>query len=504
MKKKFTAGITLLMLMFSANLSVTAENLSTPEMMKTSEAKIEESQNKVIGGEEVIELDENLYIVKYDYETENYGGETFDETVEIDGVLYRISDTTTTLVDTIKDVEKITKTMEVTTSELPTQHYDFDEERVAVYNGEEYPAKFVSSYFTPVSTEAGTTSIVVHATGTFQFTKQISQPIFPTEKSFSVENAITGEQEQKTLYLEKIEQTSKEWGEEETLPFTFVTYSADTYDIDGYIFEHDDENCPLNANIDALYDIYDFDKENYKIIKAEWDGKVNKDDERKALVYYQRRTATYTGYYGADVIFLGNEEYPTTYIGHGLYEYQIENTNKIIYHYQSIVTYNAEVNDSSSLIETESSTDSIVSAVTELSSSQIDSISEPVKSTKIKITRTAVVGGSTATIAVSVAGLFFFMSNYVTLYDAERKRLCNCKIGIKGKIDIVKAVLLTGDNILYLKVNSKTAKRKIEKYGGLQVYISREKVECESTEGNTYIVYIKKREKPDSNTETID
>lgn len=394
----------------------------------------------------------------------------FDNSIEYDGEQYSYSKSEQELLDTINDVGNEKRTQEVTTSELPKQEYDFDKTITATYNGKDYTAKFVSSYFTAVDNGSGNNYITTHAQGTTTYPKQTSEPSVPQQKEFPVKNDITGETENRVLNLDRVEATEKTWGDEETLDFEFQNYSADKYDINGEIFYHDDENCPLNNNLDVLYEMLGWNNDDYKMIRAEWNGKENKkNDTRKALIYYQRRTSTYVAYYSGDVTFVGNEENPTTYIGHGIYEYEVKKSSNVRYKYAANITYDL-VQDSSeeAVTQTDSSiADSAPDTSSEAAVTELTSINDTVSKVRWTAAKTvAVVGGGGVTLFVCGVSVFFYLSSYVVAFDSNEQRICSCKIGDKGKINVLGAALKTGDKELIIKARGSMGVKKLQKYGG--------------------------------------
>lgn len=441
--------------------------------------------------ENIVYENGNTITVKQEYSTENANGDfNFEDEIVYNGYTYKLDtdNIKKSLLDTESNVLKTEKKqIEVTTTELPSKEYDFDETVETKYNNIPYTANFVREYYTTAS--INTLTYTAEAQETFY--NQVTKPQPVPSKGFEIQNQLTGEMEIHVLDFDRLESTSTTWTDPEEYDFTFTTYSADYYEFNGVRLKHDDKECPLNDNLDVVYSLLGLDKSKYKVVKAEWNGKADtKKDTRKAVVYIRKLAATYVAHYSAEIEFKGDE----TYIGHGIYEYEIP------YEIQTLYLFSAQLNY---VKETPTMTTTTTTTTSKLPANITTTTSKVTEATRLTTTSTAkkknisvaakaaaTTGGS---IFAAIVIVFVVKFNAVAVYDMEGRRLFSCRF--KHNIDLTKVVAMKKEKVRVVFKNS--CAKKMEHIGGIMFMANGRQLVIESQEKNEVVVKMEYMELPE-------
>lgn len=397
----------------------------------------------------------------------------FEEGFTQNGYEYHLISNTTSIIKTDDNAKVQTKQQEVVTSDLSEKSYDFDDTIETEWGGKKYTAKLVSTYYTQSSIEQKQ----IYAEGSTSFPHQTSEPIFPNKDYFDVDNDYTGGTQRVQLSLQSVDKTEEEWSDDVSFPIEFSSYSASYYDFNGVRLNHDDKNCPLDGRGDLVLEFLGLDKSKYKITSVKWAGEVNKsNDTRKAVAYGKRLTSTYTAHYADWVTITGG----ATWIGHGVYEYEISSEGKPVYTIQATGVYQR----GTQITQTTTTT---TTAMVESKVEETSSVMERAKSAKISKVPVAVeIGGTTGFVAIIVC-LGFVNINSIVVYDMKGNRLFSRKC--KRSVDLTKAYAEKHERVQIVLKSG--AKKKVKGYGGLVFTANGRQLQIVEKTENGYIVKLR-------------
>lgn len=262
-----------------------------------------------------------------------------------------------------------------------------------------------------------------------------------------------------------------------SFPIEFSSYSASYYDFNGVRLNHDDKNCPLDGRGDLVLEFLGLDKSKYKITSVKWAGEVNKsNDTRKAVAYGKRLTSTYTAHYADWVTITGG----ATWIGHGVYEYEISSEGKPVYTIQATGVYQR----GAQITQTTTTTTTVM---VESKVEETSSVVERAKSAKISKVPVAVeIGGTTGFVAIIVC-LGFVNINSIVVYDMKGNRLFSRKC--KRSVDLTKAYAEKHERVQIVLKSG--AKKKVKGYGGLVFTANGRQLQIVEKTENGYIVKLR-------------
>ncbi len=265
-----------------------------------------------------------------------------------------------------------------------------------------------------------------------------------------------------------------------------MNYDAPVYNFGDFSIPHNDERPEIDGVEEGLIRLLGYDTKKYRITGARWNGGTYIDEDgvkcREAIADCDTYTALWQANYEGTADFR-----KTVYDCTAHYEGEIEvnaTDAEETYDIQAIAVYELKP------VVTTTTTTKATTTTTTTTTSAV--VTKELKHSESKATITPVqvaVGGGGITIMGGVVGFFYFTTVYVVVYDSENRRICSCKIGKTGKINLLKAVLLTRDNELIVACHSNIARRKIDKFG-TQFYIKNMKCDFD-VEGDKFRVYIK-------------
>lgn len=418
----------------------------------------------------------------------------FEELISENGKEYVLKDVSYTIVDTHipenEEIVKFDKKYEGLESNNVSQlaetlEIDRNNEKVAVF--------FKSADWT--SRNIGGTSQTV--TDKYNKGYTAEQPTdFDRSRTVSVTDPTTGVTKNVTVYY--VNTTLVEdykWRKSDLeLPITFYNYDAPVYNFGDFSIPHNDDYPQIEGVEDELIKLLGYDTKKYKITGAKWVGGTYTNSDgikcREAIASCDTYTALWQANYEGVADFS-----KTVYDCTAHYEGTVKVKDKdkattydikatAIYELKPVVTTTTKATTTTTTTTAPPETTKVITQTV------------PHKESKSVITPVSVaVGGGGITVMGGVVGFFYFTTVYVVVYDSKNKRICSCKIGKTGKINLLKAVILTKDTELIVACHSNIARRKLDKFGE-QFYIKNKPLDFDR-EGDKYRVYIRVKKEND-------
>ena len=241
----------------------------------------------------------------------------FDEEIEEDGKKY-IYNSVSYEIREQEDKNAQKKVKKEVKEGLNEEYYNWPETISVNDSGKNYTASLDSSTIQYSSEGQETHTEEIKGTKTYEGYDMVDVPQTAT---FNVNNPFSGEAESLTLPLTDTDETYT-WDEDFELEYLFTNYNSKRYNIAGTIFYHNDKVCPLNDDIDFVYELFSLSKEDYEIVSIEWDGKADESSNtRNSIITARRKVKTIKAYYSEKHTFYGNE----SYTGEADYVYTISN-----------------------------------------------------------------------------------------------------------------------------------------------------------------------------------
>lgn len=402
----------------------------------------------------------------------------FAETIEQNGIQYKLDDVFTSIVSENKKVVGA-NTQEFFVNGLMTAEYEWSPTQTITYEGVEYTATLIpESISYTESTESSERTEYVEAT--FALEGVVGEPRFDDIEVFEIQ--LENEIKQVELPLLRYEATSEEYVEEFHFPFYFYPYSADTYEIEGVIFEHNDEVCPLNENPDVILERLDYDKEIYTIQKVEWreDGWDIEGDMREATVYATRIVRDYVGYYGDDVVFGSSTN---SWSGKATYMYEITETE---YEIEGVASYVAIPVETTTAITTTTTTTSAETVTTTTATTTVVTTTTAKKehNRRVNMKEVAATAGSGIVIVGVCCGVVFFQMREATAYNEEGKVVSFVRIGTKINCSSITRKTMQDFTIKL----SATGAKKFERLKGVVLYAEDKELPYEYDENKKVLI----------------
>ena len=453
------------------------------------------------------------------YESDNANQKAdFEKEIYEDGTLYVLDDVQYTVKEKPIMSEGETRTKTFTQKGLTSASYAWEDTR-SISDGEKnYTGTLQKNTIVYKSEGIESREQTVSLDKTYEKCTEVPSP--PKTYTYAFANPFTGSYEDVTMDLVAVNPSKYTWVNDVNATITFLNYSAKRYQFKDRTFLHNDDECPLNEDLDFVRDYLGYDAENYEVVSVQWDGPANTDaDTRVAKVEIKRKIFDYKATYSSKHTFYGKEKYTST----ATYEYNTSGeTGEVINVITAVATYIEKNDNSSSEDEEPSSEDSSDSVNESIAESEDDNssladpssetkgshssedssssksstdyfnpmtTSEPDDKEKEENSNVAMIAAGLAAFLAMGGGLFFLTHRKAIVYDENLQQIG--KVKLSRSIDVTAFAEKTNRNILIKASKSFITKNRREleiKASGERLHFTFDDKFIEITNPNNYKV----------------